>query len=129
MRLPGYEMPSYSLMDPTIVLPEASPSDFAQTHHISFVLKSVEFDGATLFSEDELLKIFADSLEHKISIADLQSLVDQVSAKYRDAGYLLSQAFLPEQEIESGQVRIKVSEGFVGELEVLGDIDSYSKTH
>ena len=41
---------------------------------------------------------------------------------------MLSQA-LPEQEIESGQVRIKVSEGFVGELEVLDDIDSHTQKH
>ena len=48
-RLPGYEMPSYSLLDQPLYCKKQARAFCPTT--ISFVLKSVEFDGATLFSE------------------------------------------------------------------------------
>ena len=123
-RLPEFKAPGYSPIDPKITLPKAEPSKFAKTSHISLVLSKVTIEGANLFDANDLEEeIFKPSYEHKVSIADLQGMVDKITAKYRDAGYILSQAFLPEQEITKGVVHVRVSEGVVGGVEVEGDVD------
>ena len=41
-RLPIYKVPEEVILVPTIEIPEAKASEFAQLHHISFVLNSVD---------------------------------------------------------------------------------------
>ncbi len=87
---------------------------------IKFKLNQVIITGNTIFTEAELQSIFTSSLHKEISVADLQSLVQQISTYYRNAGYILSRAFLPPQEIKNGVVKVEVIEGFIGSVTVTG---------
>ena len=85
-----------------------------------FELNQVTFTGNTVISDKELQSIFASSLHKKISVADLQSLVQQVTVLYRDRGYILSHAILPPQEVKNGVVKVEVIEGFIDSVTVTG---------
>jgi hemolysin activation/secretion protein len=92
----------------------ASPAE-AKIH---FKLMKVNITGNTIFATATLESIFQPSYNKTISLADLQGLVNQVTTKYRAAGYVLSRAILPPQQIKNGIVAVQVIEGFISHIDV-----------
>lgn len=88
---------------------------------VKFKLNKVIFTGNTVFTDAELQAIFASSLHKEISVADLQTLVQEVTTYYRNAGYVLSRALLPPQEIKNGVVKVEIAEGFISSVTVTGN--------
>jgi len=97
----------------------AMPSGADKIH---FTFNKVIFEGNTVFSSEELETIFKSSEHKNISLTDLQNMVDAVTAKYRNAGYILSRAILPPQTIKGGVVKVQVIEGFISHIIIKGDI-------
>lgn len=93
---------------------------FPGAEKIKFKLERVIINGNTVFSTQDLISIFAPSYNKTISLADLQGLVEKISIKYRDAGYILSHAILPAQEIKNGIVHVQVIEGFISKIVIEG---------
>jgi hemolysin activation/secretion protein len=84
------------------------------------VLRSVELSGASAIPEADLAGAWSASLGQTISVARLYEIVNAISARYTQAGYALSFAMLPEQDITEGRVSIAVVEGFVEDVVVDG---------
>jgi hemolysin activation/secretion protein len=88
---------------------------------VHFRLEGVQFDGATVFSSSQLEATSKEYLDHEISLADLYALANRITAMYRNAGYVLSQALVPAQEIGEDRVAtIRVVEGFISEVTIDG---------
>jgi hemolysin activation/secretion protein len=120
---------------PSITEEPAPTATIPQGEKIKLELTGVLIEGNTIFSTAELEAIFNPFLHKTISLADLQRLVDAVTKKYRDAGYILSQAILPPQRIKkNGPVKIEVIEGFISHVLIQGNpglarvlLEKYSK--
>lgn len=59
------------------------------------------------------------------SINEMQEVAAKVAAYYRERGYILAQAFVPEQDVVDGVVLVQVLEGRLAEVHVEGNA-SYS---
>lgn len=110
------------LADPDleIRIPEPSqevPPGAATTR---FVLNDLSLDGAIAIHPEELAPIWSSLLGRQISLADLYGIAASISAHYRSAGYILSLALVPAQEIQDGRVRLEVIEGFVSKVVIEG---------
>lgn len=55
------------------------------------------------------------------SINQLQEVASKVATYYREHGYILAQAFVPEQEVVGGEVNVQVLEGTLAEVQVEGN--------
>lgn len=51
-----------------------------------------------------------------ISLAQLDSIALTVTEYYRDRGFILATAFIPEQEVSDGKIRLNVLEGRLGNV-------------
>lgn len=92
---------------------------------IKFTLKELSFEGNKVISDEQLLQIFADSFNKEISVADLLELIKKVTIFYKDQGYILSQAFLPDQKIENpnnAKIKIGIIEGHVSKYLIRSEI-------
>lgn len=85
------------------------------------VLTSLAVEGVTVFPPERIRAFYADRIGAEISLADLFGIAQDITRAYADAGYPLSVAFVPAQEIQGGAARIVVYEGYVAEVEVTGD--------
>ncbi|MDI9348231.1 MAG: ShlB/FhaC/HecB family hemolysin secretion/activation protein [Methylacidiphilales bacterium] len=91
--------------------------------------------GTTLTEElDNITDEFKDLIKYLrynksfrtgLSVGQLQLLANKITEYYRDRGFLLSEARLPEQSVIDGVVTFKVLEGTLGQIKVFGGI-SYS---
>jgi len=84
-------------------------------------VKGVNVTGSTVFSQEQLAAVTASYLGQVMDLADLQQIATAVTEAYRQRGYTLATAYLPEQEIKQGIVEIAVLEGTVGSLTVTGN--------
>ena len=99
----------------------ALPPEAASVIDQTFVLSAVVIDGANVLSSDELAKSFEPYLASRVGQVELNKIAQDITARYRQAGYLLSYAMVPKQSVQFGIVHIQVVEGFVGRVRLAGD--------
>ena len=86
-----------------------------------FVLRHVSISGAVAIPQDRLATTYQAYIGKKVSQADLAAIAAAVSDVYRAAGFHLSRAIVPPQDIQGGQLRIQVIEGSITELTLKAD--------
>ncbi|MDR2388052.1 MAG: hypothetical protein LBE80_10795 [Deltaproteobacteria bacterium] len=98
---------------------QPSPADAS----IVFTLKSLRVDGATVFTQDQLLSPYKRLYQSQISFETLNALAAELTKKYRDSGYLLSKVVLPAQEVDQygAEIRLFAIEGFISSVEYQGE--------
>ncbi|NWG92907.1 MAG: ShlB/FhaC/HecB family hemolysin secretion/activation protein [Parvularculaceae bacterium] len=106
-------------MAPTVISPY-EPEQAADAVSIEFVLSAVELDGADALSASALSALYADKVGRTIKLAEIFEIARAITRHYAEAGYPLSLAYVPAQEIDRGAVRIRIIEGFIGEIEIAG---------
>ncbi len=89
-------------------------------------VRSVSILGTRVFSKAELHDLYAAYLDHDITANKVWTLAEQVTEKYRKAGYFLSRAYVPQQDMKNGNILLRVVEGFIGEVRC---DDALAKNH
>lgn len=85
-----------------------------------FTINTVILDGASLLPEKNLRKTYADQLGQCIGIAQINNIVSRITQGYIDAGYVTSRAYIPQQNLSSGELRISVVEGYIEAIRLEG---------
>lgn len=78
-----------------------------------FILKDVRLEGVTAFDTGKFAPLIAEYRGKTTDLGTLNHLSARITAAYREEGYFLSRALIPQQEIENGIVTIRVIEGHV----------------
>lgn len=87
----------------------------------SFQLQKVETNPSAILTKAEIAKITSSYEGKNVNIGDLQKMVSEIDALYKQKGYITAGAFLPPQDVHSGVVRVELVEGRVGRVTVTGD--------
>ncbi len=96
-----------------------------KAEQIKFFCNKILISGNKVISSEMLSKIYEDKLKTEISVAQLEKISQQITDYYRHAGYILSQAILPEQEItDKGIAKIQIVEGYIKKVSVTGSTHS-----
>ena len=98
----------------------ARPQGRADTRPM-FVLRRVSVSGATAIPPDRLVTAYQPHLGKRVSQADLIAIAAAVSDIYRAAGFHLSRAIVPVQDVKDGLLRLQVIEGSIIEVMLKGD--------
>ena len=80
----------------------------------SVVVNGFRITGNSSLKETDLQLLLLDNLGKKVGFNDLQNAADNLSRYYRERGYFVARAYLPQQEIKDGIIEIAVLEGRVG---------------
>ncbi len=100
---------------------EQLPPDVASD--TSLLLNSVSLEGNNEFSTAELSQYYQSYIGENVSLATFFAVANAITDHYAQAGFALSLAYVPAQEIDNGHVRLVVVEGYVGEIDYTGDVD------
>lgn len=99
----------------------------ANAEQIRFVLKAVDIDGNNVLSDEQLSQPFSGLIGGEVSLAQMFVASNEITRMYVNAGYALSLAFVPAQEVKDGIVRVRVVEGYIGEVEFQDSRTFHSK--
>lgn len=106
-------------MAPSVISPY-EPEQPENAGDIQFTLSSVKLDGAATIPPSSLAPLYSDKIGKTVRLAEIFAVARAMTRLYAEAGYPLSLAYVPAQEITDGAVRIRVIEGYVGEIAVEG---------
>jgi hemolysin activation/secretion protein len=116
-RQSGHERPVQPApRTPTLARPEATADGKPL-----FVLHAVSVIGASALPPGQLAATYRSYLGKMVSQADLAAIAQAISDCYRAAGFHLSRAIIPPQDIAEGRVHIQVIEGSITEVDLRGD--------
>ncbi|AMA59398.1 ShlB/FhaC/HecB family hemolysin secretion/activation protein [Bradyrhizobium sp. CCGE-LA001] len=110
-----------TLNRPPVRLPSVGQPNTGGDTKPQFVLRGIDVVGAHAVSRDRIAEIYQSHLGKKVSQADLAAIAGAISDLYREAGFHLSRAIVPPQDIANGRVRIEVIEGAIVQAELKGD--------
>ena len=86
-----------------------------------FKLTSVVVEGSKTVAAGAIDEIYRSYIGKKVSQADLAAIAEAITEAYRGAGYHLTRAFVPPQDVKNGRIRVKVVEGYIGDVVIRGD--------
>jgi hemolysin activation/secretion protein len=86
-----------------------------------FIVKKIEVTGNTLVDDATLAPLLEVGDGMEVTLGILHLIAQEITSLYGMQGYILTRAFVPEQEIENGVVTIQVVEGKLGKFEVVGN--------
>lgn len=84
----------------------------------SVTVNTVRVNGQTLFTEAELVLATGFVPGTSLDLAGMRALAASISTFYTDRGYFLSRAYLPAQDVSTGNVTISVLEARYGDVSV-----------
>lgn len=76
-----------------------------------FTINTVRFEGANLLPASARQVLTKSYLQRCLNLAQINTLVQQVSDWYIERGYITSRAFLTEQDLSHGELKLLVLEG------------------
>jgi hemolysin activation/secretion protein len=123
--LPGHEqslplpVAPESDFDFSIQAPKRTPVPRA-ADELTFTLRDITITGTTVYSAVSLRSLYEALIGQEVKLADIIAVADAIEAKYREAGYILTRAFVPPQRVGNGVFTLSVVEGFVKALDVEG---------
>ena len=112
--------PEPSAQTGSISIPESGQQPPANADGIRFVLTALTIDGVTVYRPDALRALYASSLGTEVTLAQVYRIVDALTARYRNDGYILSQVIVPAQAVDNGVVRLQAIEGYIDTVRVEG---------
>ncbi len=92
----------------------AAPAPAAAT----FRLNDLRLNGVQALSNAELQAITQPYIGRDVTLGDLESLAQAITARYKERGYFLAQAIVPVQTVQGGIVEISVIEGRLGKVDI-----------
>lgn len=114
------DLPDFKRSAPIDVKGNAPFEAPAGSQKITFILKDVVLEDASVYPTSEIKYLYDKKIGTKISLADVYSIAANLTAKYRADGYILTQVVVPPQTIGDGTVRLRVVEGRLNDIRVDG---------
>ena len=109
--------PKAKAAGPIISLPSTGIPPGAAS--IALVVDDIRITGATVYSATDLRPLYVGLIGHRVTLAAIYNLAQQITAKYGKDGYVLSRAIVPPQNLDpkGAVVTIRVIEGYVDKVE------------
>lgn len=84
----------------------------------SFYLQEVTLETSIILSEADIDAITSKYEGQTVTINDLYKMLEEINALYDQKGYFTARAFLPDQHVSNGIVKIKLIEAKLGEITI-----------
>lgn len=110
--------PPEELVTPSETVP--SPLEETEDTPVTIVVERFEFEGNTVFSDEELAELLAPYTGESVAFSRLLEARSQITNAYAAAGYTTSGAFVPPQTFADGVVTIQIIEGQLTAINVIG---------
>jgi hemolysin activation/secretion protein len=109
-------------LEETVTVPPETAGKGLSTEK-AFTLKGVVLEGSSSYGAADLSPLYSDFIGQPVSFADLSTIAQRVTRKYREDGYVFSRAVLPPQKISDGVLRLQAVEGRIVNVDVVGNYE------
>ena len=93
----------------------AKPSEYKTK---GVYIERIEVPASDILTAEEISSITMDYEHANVTMADLNEMLDRINEFYLDKGFVTARAYLPEQTIENGVIKVALLEGKVGDVTI-----------
>lgn len=97
--------------DVKVQTPEQGTSPAVEGKEVTVPVREFKITGQDIYSEQTLQALLADNKGKDLTFAQLQGGADVLTKYFRDHGYIVARAYLPQQQIDQGIVTYVVQVG------------------
>ncbi|HLJ64990.1 MAG TPA: ShlB/FhaC/HecB family hemolysin secretion/activation protein [Stellaceae bacterium] len=98
---------------PRGLAPTQAPPGAEKVH---FTLQKLVIEDAVVFTVSDFAPLYEKLIGKDVTLQQVYEVAAAITAKYGEAGYILSQALVPAQQITNGVVRLTIVEGFIDKV-------------
>ncbi len=118
--VPGNTMPTSSVAITESTSPNQAAASTTAQPNGGILIGGINVEGGDQLRASEFSSIVETFLGKSADGASLQQLARSVASLAREKGYLFASAIVPEQEINFGIVRVRLDEGRIDEVRIVG---------
>ncbi|MDH0291895.1 ShlB/FhaC/HecB family hemolysin secretion/activation protein [Pseudomonas sp. GD04087] len=114
------EMPGTLELPDSVVTPEPTPPELEALPSTRFPVGRVTLVGASSYPPGTFDAVLKRLEGHTVNLAEVHAVADTITARYRQAGFLLARTIVPAQRLEGGNLVLQVFEGKVNQVSFTG---------
>nr|WP_314617550.1 ShlB/FhaC/HecB family hemolysin secretion/activation protein [uncultured Pseudomonas sp.] len=118
------QMPGALELPQTEVVPQdvAPPAEMTAlpANQSRFKVTEVTLLGVASYPAATFEPLLARLRGHEVNLAEIYAVADAITQRYRQAGFLLAKAYVPEQRLQGGRLTLQVFEGKVNQVTFSG---------
>ena len=84
----------------------------------SVYVGSVEVSPSEILTKQEVNNVVQSIIGRNVYLSDIKAVVEEINKLYANKGFVTARAFLPEQSVDNGHIRIELIESRVGNVTV-----------
>ena len=96
---------------------ESRPESARQADKTCFTIDRIEIEGTTQLTEEARERLLAPFLHRCIGTAGIDEILRALTDHYLDRGFVTSRAYVPEQDLSRGTLKIIIIEGLLEGLD------------
>ena len=96
----------------------------------SIFVNMVEVSPSEILTKEEVNSVVQPLIGRNVSVAEIKTAVENINRLYAQKGFVTARAFLPEQAVDNGHIKIELIESRVGNVTVTDNrwtTDNYIK--
>jgi hemolysin activation/secretion protein len=105
----------------------AAPGAPPGAESVTLTPVDIQVEGNTIYTHGELDALVRPMIGRRIAASEVFKLAEAIQRKYRDDGYFLATVTVPQQRVADGRVRLMVTEGYISNILIEGDVGPVSE--
>lgn len=107
---------------PILTSPATAPAN--ANAPVDVTVGAIRVDGATSFRSAQFAPLFDSFIGRRLAAADLKALAQGVADLARARGFVFASAWIPQQTVTNGVLRVRLDEGRIDEVRLNGLVDA-----
>lgn len=84
-------------------------------------VNSIEVSPSEILTRDEINSVIGQYVGRNVFMSDIQAAINALNNLYAEKGYVTARAYLPEQTVSNGNIRIELIESKIGNVTVVNN--------
>lgn len=81
-------------------------------------INSIEVSPSEILTKEEINNVIGQYVGKNVFMSDIQNAINAINNLYAEKGYVTARAYLPEQTVSNGNIRIELIESKIGNITV-----------
>lgn len=90
-------------------------------------INSIEVAPSEILTPEEIQSVLSKYAGRNLFITDIQAMIDELNTLYADKGFVTARAYLPEQQVDNGTIKVDLIESRIGKVTLQGNRWTRSK--
>ena len=119
--------PVTNSVDNSYAVPEAFRASVDEFGSKGVYVNSIEVSPSEILSPEEINSVIGQYVGRNVFMSDIQEAINALNRKYAEKGFVTARAYLPEQTVSNGNIKIELIESRIGNVTVRNNRFTTSK--